>query len=64
MEGVEWVWNNGVIQPKHLIEEDVEEIEEETQDIEEIETEIRKAPRADLHLVQEREFKNFLSLLK
>jgi len=64
MEGVEWVWNNGVIQPQHLIEEDVEEIEEETQDIEEIETEIRKAPRADLHLVQEREFKNFLSLLK
>ena len=49
MEGVEWVWNNGVIQP---------------QDIEEIETEIKKAPRADMHLVQEREFKNFLSLLK
>ena len=49
MEGVEWIWNNGVIQP---------------QDIEEIETEIKKAPRADLHLVQEREFKNFLSLLK
>lgn len=64
MEGVEWVWNNGVIQPQHLIEEDVEEIEEEIQDVEKIETEIIKAPRSDLHLVQEREFKNFLSLLK
>ena len=64
MEGVEWVWNNGVIQPQQLIEEDVEEIEEEIQDVEKIETEIIKAPRRDLHLVQEREFKNFLSLLK
>jgi len=49
MEGVEWVWDNGLIRQ---------------QDIEEIETEIKKAPRADMHLVQEREFKNFLSLLK
>tara|TARA_B100000941_G_scaffold281446_1_gene248888 strand:- start:6343 stop:6993 length:651 start_codon:yes stop_codon:yes gene_type:complete len=49
MEGVDWVWNNGVIQP---------------QVIEEIETEIKKAPRSDLHKIQEREFKNFLSLLK
>lgn len=49
MEGVEWVWNNGVIQ---------------SQEIEKIETEIKQAPRSDLHLVQEREFKNFLSLLK
>jgi hypothetical protein len=49
MEGVEWVWNNGIIESKQ---------------IEEIETEIKKAPRSDLHHVQEREFKNFLSLLK
>jgi hypothetical protein len=48
MEGVEWVWNNGVIKP---------------QDIERIETEIKKAPRSDLHEVQYREFRNFLSLL-
>ena len=49
MEGVEWVWNNGVIQP---------------QVIEKMETEIKKAPRSDLYEVQVREFKNFLSLLK
>jgi hypothetical protein len=49
MEGVEWIWNNGIIQP---------------QVIEKIETEIKKAPRSNLHEVQEREFKNFLSLLK
>ena len=49
MEGVEWVWNNGIIQP---------------QAIEKIETEIKKAPRADLYETQVREFKNFLSLLK
>lgn len=49
MEGVEWIWNNGVIQP---------------QVIEQIETEIKKAPRADLYETQVREFKNFLSLLK
>jgi hypothetical protein len=49
MEGVEWIWNNGVIEP---------------QVIEKIETEIRKAPRKDLYEVQVREFKNFLSLLK
>jgi hypothetical protein len=49
MEGVEWVWNNGVIEP---------------QVIEQMETEIKKAPRADLYEVQTREFKNFLSLLK
>ena len=48
MEGVEWVWNNGIIKP---------------QDIERIETEIKKAPRSDLHEVQNREFRNFLSLL-
>ena len=49
MEGVEWVWNNGII---------------EQQAIEKIETEIKKAPRADLYETQVREFKNFLSLLK
>ena len=49
MEGVEWVWNNGIIEP---------------QVIEQMETEIKKAPRADLYEVQTREFKNFLSLLK
>jgi hypothetical protein len=49
MEGVEWVWNNGII---------------EAQEIERIETEIKKTPRADLYEAQVREFKNFLSLLK
>ena len=49
MEGVEWVWNNGII---------------EAQAIEKMETEIKKAPRTDLYETQVREFKNFLSLLK
>ena len=49
MEGVEWVWNNGII---------------EAQTIEKIETEIKNAPRADLYETQVREWKNFLSLLK
>ena len=49
MEGVEWVWNNGMIQP---------------QVIERMETEIKKASRKNLYEVQIREFKNFLSLLK
>ena len=49
MEGVEWVWNNGII---------------EAQAIERMETEIKKAPRANLYETQVREFKNFLSLLK
>ena len=49
MEGVEWVWKNGIIEAKH---------------IEQMETEIKKAPRADLYETQVREFKNFLSLLK
>ena len=49
MEGVDWVWNNGVIEP---------------QEIERIETEIKRTPRADLYETQVREFKNFLSLLK
>ena len=48
MEGVEWVWNNGIIQ---------------SQVIEEIETEIKEASRSNLHEVQLREFENFLSLI-
>ena len=49
MEGVEWVWNNGII---------------EARAIEKMETEIKMASRSDLYEVQTREFKNFLSLLK
>ena len=49
MEGVEWVWNNGII---------------EAQTIERMETEIKKAPRANLYETEVREFKNFLSILK
>jgi len=49
MEGVEWVWNNGII---------------ERRAVEEMETEIKKAPRANLYETEVREFKNFLSLLK
>ena len=49
MEGVDWIWNNGILEP---------------QAIEKMETEIKKAPRKDLYEVQVREFKNFLSLLK
>ena len=49
MEGVDWIWNNGIL---------------EAQEIEKIETEIKRAPRADLYETQVREFKNFLSLMK
>ena len=49
MEGVEWVWNNCII---------------EAQTIEKMETEIKKAPRANLYETEVREFKNFLSILK
>jgi len=49
MEGVEWVWNNGIIEP---------------QVIEEMETEIKTAPRKHLYETPVRAFKNFLSLLK
>ena len=49
MEGVEWVWNNGII---------------EARTIEKMETEIKQAPRTDLYETQVREYKNFLSLLK
>jgi hypothetical protein len=48
MEGVEWVWDNGLIRQ---------------QDIEVIETEIKSAKRADLHEAEIRAFKNFLSKL-
>ena len=49
MEGVDWVWDNGVIK-SHVIEK--------------METEIKKAPKKDLYETQVREYKNFLSLLK
>ena len=49
MEGVEWVWNNGIIEAKA---------------IEKMETEIKNAPRAYSYETQVREFKNFLSLIK
>lgn len=48
MEGVEWVWNNGIIHRK---------------DIEEIETEIKSASSKNLHEAEIRAFKNFLSKL-
>jgi len=49
MEGVEWIWNNGVI---------------EAREIERMETEIKKAPRADLYEVQIRQQKHYLTSLK
>ena len=49
MEGVEWIWNNGII---------------ESRAIEKMETEIKKTARANLYEAEVREFKNFLSLLK
>ena len=49
MEGVEWIWNNGII---------------EARAIEQMETEIKKASRTNLYETQVREFNNFLSLLK
>ena len=49
MEGVDWVWNNGVLEP---------------QVIEDMETEIKESPVALRPEVQIREFKNFLSLIK
>ena len=49
MEGVDWIWNNGILEP---------------QIIEDIETEIKTAPKAFRPEVQIREFKNFLSLIK
>ena len=49
MEGVDWVWNNGVLAP---------------QVIEKMETEIKSAPKQHLYETQVREYKNFLSMLK
>lgn len=49
MEGVDWVWDNGIVKP---------------QVIEKMQTEIKNAPRKDLYETQVREYKNFLSLLK
>ena len=49
MEGVEWVWDNGVLSP---------------QVIENMETEIKNYSEAFRPEVQIREFKNFLSLIK
>tara|TARA_Y100001972_G_scaffold95373_1_gene117490 strand:+ start:3777 stop:4436 length:660 start_codon:yes stop_codon:yes gene_type:complete len=46
MEGVEWVWDSGLIRQ---------------QDIEVIETEIKSAPRKDMQDAEIRAFKNFLS---
>ena len=48
MEGVDWVWDNGIIKP---------------QDIEEIETEIKSTPATGLPEAEIRAFKNFLSKL-
>lgn len=48
MEGVEWVWDNGLIRQ---------------QDIEEIETEIKEAKVGNLPEVEIKAFKNFLSKL-
>ena len=49
MEGVDWIWNNGVIEP---------------QVIENMETEILTTPTKYLYEKQVREYKRFLSLLK
>ena len=49
MEGVDWIWDNGVLKP---------------QVIEKMETEIKNAPKPVLYETSVREFKNFLSLLK
>lgn len=49
MEGVDWVWNNGVLMP---------------QVIEKMETEIKNAPKTVSYETSVREFKNFLSLIK
>ena len=49
MEGVDWIWNNGVLMP---------------QVIEKMETEIKNAPKTVSYETSVREFKNFLSLIK
>ena len=48
MEGVDWIWNNGILQP---------------QEIEKIETEIKRAPSSQLRDLEIKAFKNFLSKL-
>ena len=48
MEGVEWVWDNGILKAQQL---------------EKYETEIREASSKELSLVQEKVFKDFLSKL-
>jgi hypothetical protein len=48
MEGVEWIWENGVFKP---------------QEIEKIETEIKRTPSAQLAEAQARVFQHFLSKL-
>ena len=48
MEGVEWIWNNGILQP---------------QEIEKIETEIKRTPSKHLAEAEIKAFKNFLSRL-
>jgi hypothetical protein len=49
MEGVDWVWNNGILSP---------------QVIEKMETEIKSASKTVLYETSVREYKNFLSLIK
>ena len=49
MEGVDWVWDNGILK---------------AQVVEKMETEIKNAPKPVLYETSVREFKNFLSLLK
>ena len=48
MEGVEWIWENGILKP---------------QEIEKIETEIKRTPKAQLAEAQVRVFQHFLSKL-
>ena len=48
MEGVEWIWNNGILAP---------------QEIEKIETEIKRTPARHLPAMEIRAFKHFLSKL-
>ena len=48
MEGVDWIWNNGILQP---------------QEIEKIETEIKRTPAKHLAEAEIKAFKNFLSKL-
>ena len=48
MEGVEWIWDNGILKPQQL---------------EKYETEIKRASKKDLTEAQLRVFKDFLSKL-